>query len=362
MSVIYDPIHWTPHKRLYDRLLLAFIGLYLLLFSALEALLHPQVTAETLVIRASGTLAFLMLHIILCIGPLCRLDKRFLPLLYNRRHFGVTMFFVGLVHGVFNLVQFHSQGNVDPLVSLFVSNTHYGSLVRFPFQTPGFFALIILFLMAATSHDFWLKNLTPPVWKSLHIAVYGAYALLVMHVMLGVIQLEKSPVLIGLTGLGMFTIVGLHVAAAWKQMKIDRAAMRQIPNPPSVAVGLPQVKQSQIPNPFVYACEISDIPDNRAKMLIINGENIAIFKYDGKLSAVHNLCKHQNGPLSEGKIIDGCITCPWHGYQYRPEDGQSPPPFKEKVGTYDVHVEGSKVFVNPKPYPEGTARPPAIVP
>jgi len=33
-----------------------------------------------------------LLHIILSIGPLCRLDSRFLPLLYNRRHLGVTMF------------------------------------------------------------------------------------------------------------------------------------------------------------------------------------------------------------------------------------------------------------------------------
>ena len=27
------------------------------------------------------------------------------------------------------------------------------------------------------------------------------------------------------------------------------------------------------------------------------------------------------GPLGEGKIVDGCITCPWHGFQYRPQDG-----------------------------------------
>lgn len=350
MSVIYDPVHWTPHKKLYDKLLLAFVGLYLVLFCALEMALHPQVTAETLIIRATGTLAFLMLHIILCIGPLCRLDKRFLPLLYNRRHFGVTMFFIALMHGVFNIFQFHAQGNADPLVSLFVSNTQFGSLARFPFQSLGFFSLIIFFIMAATSHDFWLKNLTPPVWKALHMAVYAAYAMLVMHVMLGVIQLEKSPVLIGITGLGMFTVTSLHVAAAWKQMNRDKAASK-FPMPDS---------QSPISN-FVYACLVAEIPENRAKMLIINGENIALFKYDNKLSAVHNLCKHQNGPLSEGKIIDGCITCPWHGYQYRPEDGQSPPPFKEMVRTYDVMVDGTKVYVNPKPYPEGTARPPAVI-
>lgn len=26
------------------------------------------------------------------------------------------------------------------------------------------------------------------------------------------------------------------------------------------------------------------------------------------------MCKHQNDPLGEGKIVDGCVTCPWHGY------------------------------------------------
>ncbi len=358
MSVIYDPIHWTAHKRLYDWLLLTFVVIYLALFSGLQVLLFPQITLETIVIRATGTLAFLMLHIILCIGPLCRLDKRFLPMLYNRRHFGVTMFLIALVHGAFSIFQFHALSNTDPLVSLFGSNTHFDSIARFPFQSLGFFALMILFVMAATSHDFWLKNLTPPVWKTLHLGVYLAYALLLMHVMLGVIQLEQSPVLIGLIGFGMFTVISVHVLAASRQMKKDRAAQ---PYKNEVGISSIQSLKYNVPAGFVYACEVSEIPENRAKMLIIQGENIALFKYENKLSAVHNLCKHQNGPLSEGKIIDGCITCPWHGYQYLPENGQSPPPFTEKVCTYDVLVDGTQVYLNPKPYPEGTARPPALI-
>ncbi|MFN0215245.1 MAG: Rieske 2Fe-2S domain-containing protein [Saprospiraceae bacterium] len=365
MSAIYDPVHWTPHKKLYDQILLAFVGLYLLLFMGLQILLYPQGTLETIVIRATGTLSFLMLHIILCIGPLCRLDKRFLPLLYNRRHFGVTMFFIALLHGGLNLFQFHALGNVDPLLSLFTSNTQFGSLSRFPFQSLGFFALIILFLMAATSHDFWLKNLRPPVWKALHMSVYLSYALLLMHVMLGVIQLEKSPVLIGLVGIGMFIVVGLHVTAAAKQGRIDKAAFRDamaVKKLSNETLRAQKTTDQEQPDAnFIYACELADIPDNRAKMLIIKEENIALFKYDGKLSAVHNMCKHQNGPLSEGKVIDGCITCPWHGYQYLPENGQSPAPFTEKVSTYDVRLEGNRVYVNPAPYPEGTARLAAVI-
>ena len=86
----------------------------------------------------------------------------------------------------------------------------------------------------------------------------------------------------------------------------------------------------------------------------MQNERVAIFKYDGKLSAIHNVCKHQGGPLGEGKVIDGCITCPWHGYQYLPINGQSPPPFTEKVATYELKMDGEIIYINPKSFDEGT--------
>ena len=42
--------------------------------------------------------------------------------------------------------------------------------------------------MAATSHDYWLAFLSPRVWKALHMALYVAYGLVVMHVALGAMQ------------------------------------------------------------------------------------------------------------------------------------------------------------------------------
>ncbi|MEM9486749.1 MAG: Rieske 2Fe-2S domain-containing protein, partial [Cyanobacteria bacterium P01_F01_bin.116] len=70
---------------------------------------------------------------------------------------------------------------------------------------------------------------------------------------------------------------------------------------------------------------------------------------------------HQNGPLGEGKVIDGCITCPWHGYQYLPDCGASPPPFHEKVPTFDVKVQGDRIFVRAIPNPAGTPVTPAVI-
>jgi phenylpropionate dioxygenase-like ring-hydroxylating dioxygenase large terminal subunit len=76
-------------------------------------------------------------------------------------------------------------------------------------------------------------------------------------------------------------------------------------------------------------------------------------------SRVAFVCAHQRGPLGEGEIIDGCITCPWHGWEYRPRDGQAPPPFTEKIATYRVRVEHRRILLDPEPLPPGTAVEPA---
>ena len=343
MSVRYQAVLWNRQKRRYDFFMLGLIVLYLGLFSAFQGIFHPEITAETLLIRATGTLAILMLHVILSIGPLSRMDDRFLPLLYNRRHMGVTMSMFALAHGVLSLIQFHALGDINPLVSLFTSNVRYDSLHEFPFQVLGFFALLIIMAMSTTSHDFWLKNLGPKVWKRLHMLVYVAYGLLILHVMLGAFQAEGTPGVAAVLGLGMVSIIGLHLVSAFR-VKRQTVELNQLAE-----------------DGFVQVCEVGEIAENCAKVILVGDENIAIFKYDGKLSAINNVCKHQNGPLGEGQIVDGCITCPWHGYQYLPDNGQSPPPFKEKVTTYDVKLVGTTVWVNPSPHPEGTYVEPALI-
>jgi nitrite reductase/ring-hydroxylating ferredoxin subunit/DMSO/TMAO reductase YedYZ heme-binding membrane subunit len=344
MSAGYRAIGWTPHKKLYDALLVGGVALYVGLFTAVGLGLDREATVETQLLRASGTCALLLLHVILAIGPLARLDRRFLPLLYNRRHLGVTMFLLASTHAVLATVQFHGGGDLHPLVSVLVGNPRYDSFVQFPFEVLGLAALLILFAMAATSHDFWLANLTAPVWKSLHMLVYLAYALLVLHVALGVLQAERHPALAAMLGLGTLTLGALHVAAAWRERAGDEEW-----SSPREADG------------FVPVCRVGDIREKRARLVCLGGERIAVFKYDGKVSAVSNVCQHQNGPLAEGKIVDGCVTCPWHGYQYRPESGASPPPFTERIPTFRVKVVGDQIYVDPRPLPPGTEVEPARI-
>ncbi|MGE4179231.1 MAG: Rieske 2Fe-2S domain-containing protein, partial [Limisphaerales bacterium] len=222
-----------------------------------------------------------------------------------------------------------------------------------PFQALGFVAFFILLVMAATSHDFWLAHLTAPVWKALHMSVYAAYAILVLHVTFGVLQTESSSVFAVATGGGFAVVAGLHLLAGFR----ERHRYRGLDEQNGRSEAGPRVSDAD----WVDACGVDEIPEGRARIVSLASERVAIFRYGGLVSAVSNVCQHQNGPLGEGRILHGCITCPWHGYQYQPADGASPAPFSEKVPTFRVRVWDGRVFVDPHPFPAGTRVEPARI-
>ena len=339
MSVGFRAVQWNRAKLIYDGILLVAVALYIAVFVLVGWRIHPPKDlpeAIDLYIRAFGSCAFVMLSVILSIGPLARLDRRFLPLLYNRRHFGVLTFLVAVLHVCLMIAWYVAQDKLPSLGVELTTWADYGKFIGFPFKVLGIAALLVLFLMAATSHDFWLAFLTPRIWKSLHMALYVAYGLVVMHVALGIMQYERTPLIPLMLIGGAGTVAVLHLWAGWRERTADRGDA--VSDDGWLVVGTPR-----------------SIPDKGARIVAApDGERIAVFRDGGQIGAVTNLCAHQNGPLGEGRIIDGCITCPWHGYQYRLEDGCAPPPFTEKLATYRVRVNRGIVEVDPRALPPGT--------
>src|SRR5262245_7726029 len=116
MGLEYSAVQWNRQKRIYDFVLAGGVGAFLLLFGAGTRILFPLVTDEILLMRAFAAAAFVLLHIILCIGPLCRLSTKFLPLLYNRRHAGVTMAMLSLIHAALVVLTYHAGGDTNPIL------------------------------------------------------------------------------------------------------------------------------------------------------------------------------------------------------------------------------------------------------
>lgn len=343
MTNAYRWVQWNRAKRTYDAILAAALIGYLAAFIALAAILFPapgQIAVPVLLIRALGTAAAILLHIILAIGPLARLTPRMAPVLYNRRHLGVTCFVVAALHALLAVGYYGGFGIDNPILAVLA-----GPGVRPPFELYGLATLLILFILAATSHDFWLANLGAGVWKSLHMLVYLAYVLLIAHIAFGAIASEKSVIYPILLGAGIVCLTALHILTGLRERARDRAA----PAPDTSG--------------WIDLGPCDDIPIARARVVCLpNAERVAVFRDGQHFHAVTNVCAHQGGPLGEGKILDGCITCPWHGYQFRAHDGCSPPPYTEKIATHELCIEGGRVRLNPTPNPSGTPTIPTPLP
>ncbi|MEM9872025.1 MAG: Rieske 2Fe-2S domain-containing protein [Pseudomonadota bacterium] len=345
MSVKYTPVQWNANKWFYDAIMLVGVAAFLWIFLYLtpEALAHERpINPQIHNARAFGACAFVMLTVILCIGPLARLDKRFLPLLYNRRHFGVMTTFVALTHSGYILNWYFNFSSSDKVVGLLYANISFGQLAGFPFEVFGIFALICLLILATTSHDFWLKFLTPPVWKRLHYLIYAAYFAVAAHISLGILQDQQNHVFTALFLGGAGAVIALHLAAWWSERAEDGTAMG---------------------GDWVTVADASAFREGHAKITRLpNGDRVAVFLMEGQLSAIANACAHQNGPLGEGKIIDCLVTCPWHGFQYDVRTGRSPAPFTEKVPTYSLRLSGTMIEVNADAHPPGTYVDPLTLP
>ena len=341
MSVKYVPVQWNNNKWGYDAVLIALVVAYVVIFIRIgtpAAELARPLDNAIVRMRAFGTSALWMLTFILCIGPLARLDKRFLPVLYNRRHFGVLTTVVAFTHAMYVLGWYFSFTSQTPLTALLSSATGFGQILGFPIEILGLCALVLLAVLSATSHDFWLTFLSAPVWKTLHLLIYPAYALVVAHVALGYFQDSKNPVFGTLFVTSALLVAGLHLAAYLKERKINASDVD-----------------------WVKACKPQDIQDKRAAIVPLSkDERVAIFRTGTSFSAVSNACAHQGGPLGEGKIVFGCVTCPWHGFSYKARNGRSPAPFTEMIPTYNMKLEDGFLFIDRKANQPGTDVEPII--
>ena len=344
MSHAYRRVQWNRHKRVYDAVMLGAILAYLAGFVAITAVMNPppgDIAPPILLMRAFGTGAAVLLHLILAIGPLTRLFPRMAPVLYNRRHLGVACFVLALLHAVIALGFYGGFGVVNPIAAVLA-----GPGVRPPFELYGFIALIILFVMAATSHDFWLHTLGPGTWKALHMLVYPAYALLTAHIAFGGLQSERSMLYPILMLAGILGLTTLHLLTGFREHRRDA---RGVPADGWIDLG--------------PAAELRSIPDQQARTICLrDAERIAVFRDGDRLHAVADACPHQGGPLGEGRIVNGCITCPWHGHQFAPDTGLAPPPYTDAVPTHELRINGGRVELNPVPNPPGSKPEPVRLP
>lgn len=94
------------------------------------------------------------------------------------------------------------------------------------------------------------------------------------------------------------------------------------------------------------------------------GVPIVLFRNAAGVSALQDRCPHRNYPLSKGRLVEGNLECPYHGWQFdgngacKTVPGCTLPKHTKKLGAQPVHVweEHGGIFV--KLGDEGPEKPP----
>lgn len=96
---------------------------------------------------------------------------------------------------------------------------------------------------------------------------------------------------------------------------------------------------------FTKAARLADLPPGTCRMVEVSGKQVAVVNAGGALHALDDVCPHAGGPLSEGSVGEGKVTCPWHGWQFDLKTGAHCGKAQAKVRTYAVKSDGEDVLI-----------------
>jgi nitrite reductase/ring-hydroxylating ferredoxin subunit/uncharacterized membrane protein len=75
------------------------------------------------------------------------------------------------------------------------------------------------------------------------------------------------------------------------------------------------------PEEFTQVASSSDVPDGTMRRERTDDTDVLVVRQRGRVCALAHACSHLGGPLSEGTLKDGSVVCPWHGSEFRLNDG-----------------------------------------
>jgi nitrite reductase (NADH) small subunit len=92
---------------------------------------------------------------------------------------------------------------------------------------------------------------------------------------------------------------------------------------------------------------IDDIPLRGARCVKNGAMTIAIFRTAAnEIYALEDKCPHRNGPLSQGIVHDGCVTCPLHNWVISLETGRAQGADEGVTLAFPVRVEGQQIYLD----------------
>lgn len=106
---------------------------------------------------------------------------------------------------------------------------------------------------------------------------------------------------------------------------------------------------------YIPLIPLQELPEGSHTSVRAGNTSIALFHYEGVISALGNACIHSGGDLGKGfiqRLDDGelYVACPWHGWQYNLKSGRAPHGYTDQQALYDVMIENGMILVSEEPF------------
>ncbi len=100
------------------------------------------------------------------------------------------------------------------------------------------------------------------------------------------------------------------------------------------------------PKEFTPVLRAEELASGVMKRVEVKGQPILLVKQGDSIYAIGAVCSHYGAPLEKGKLVDGCIECPWHYSLYSLQDGSyKRGPTTSPVPAYDTRINNGQIEV-----------------
>jgi nitrite reductase (NADH) small subunit len=97
---------------------------------------------------------------------------------------------------------------------------------------------------------------------------------------------------------------------------------------------------------FEKLASLDELPPGSLIEIVRGNDLYALCNVEGEIRALSGTCPHQGGPLGQGALDGGVITCPWHAWEFESATGVCVFNDQIRVPTYSVRVDSGEILVD----------------
>lgn len=130
--------------------------------------------------------------------------------------------------------------------------------------------------------------------------------------------------------------LGVNIASAWLGGELAY----------ELGIGVNHAAFEKPPTKWTDVAAVRGLVDGKPRRVEVDGTPVLLLRQGDRIQAIGATCPHLGGPLDEGSIEGGTVTCPWHGSVFSLDDGSLiHGPAMMPVVAYEVRVKDGRIAI-----------------